>query len=67
MAEKTPEYLMSKEECLKIGGHCYEVSPMVVLTYPPIYHRTCKHCGHTQQGQPQSDIGWEDEPEEARK
>jgi len=50
---------LTEEECLKIGGHCYEVSNFVVDTFPETYHRTCKHCGHTQHGRKQPSIRWE--------
>lgn len=29
-----------------IFGHWYIESDMSLLTYPPIYQRTCKLCGH---------------------
>lgn len=37
-----------KEECLELGGHCYEEDDVIVDTMPPIYHRRCKHCGWVQ-------------------
>lgn len=55
------EASLTKEECLKIGGHCYEEESSVVLTNPPIYHRVCKHCGHRQQGMAQPLMHWEDD------
>lgn len=68
MADKQPQYPMSKEECLKIGGHCYVPTPIELLGYvhpnqKPTCHRICKHCGHRQRGY-QPDYRWEDEPEE---
>jgi hypothetical protein len=56
-----PKPLISKEECLRIGGHCYKMCDYVIDTLPPIYHRVCKHCGHRQQGQRQEDYSWEDD------
>ena len=53
--------MISKEECLKIGGHCYEESNIVVDTLPPIYHRACKHCGWVQRGSKQPIINWHDD------
>lgn len=51
---------LTEDECLKIGGHCYEVGGYDVLTNPPISHRVCKHCGHTQHGVQQPNVRWTD-------
>jgi len=55
------KYTLSKEQCLEIGGHCFEKERSVILTDPPIYHRTCKHCGLVQEGRSQPDIRWSDD------
>jgi hypothetical protein len=39
---------LTKEECVKIGGHCYVQDQLVLMSNPPRYTRTCKHCGHRQ-------------------
>ena len=52
--------LISKKDCLGIGGHCYKISSIVVDTHPPTFSRTCKHCGHTQYGMEQDRIAWND-------
>lgn len=54
------KYPLTEEECLRIGGHCYEQSNIVIDTFPETYHRICKHCGHTQHGWHQPNIKWED-------
>lgn len=54
------KYLLTEKECLKIGGHCYAVSPLVMTSDPPIYERICKHCGHTQHGLEQPSMNWHD-------
>ena len=54
------KYPLTEEECLKIGGHCYKRSNLVIDTLPPVYTRYCIHCGHTQRGQTQDSIGWYD-------
>ncbi len=59
--------MISKEECLKIGGHCYEIDNGVVCTNPPIYHRVCKHCGWVQEGREQPNMKWEDDPYQRNK
>ena len=55
-------YKLTKEECLKIGGHCYEQGSCAISAYPPIYHRICKHCGHRQESVtiPEKDL-WRDD------
>lgn len=45
--------------CVAAGGHCYHQGNEVVATSPAIYHRICKHCGHTQHGTPQPSMRWE--------
>ena len=47
--------------CQELGGHCYEVANIVLTSNPPVYLRTCKHCGHTQHGHSQPSIRWWDE------
>ena len=55
------KYPLTQEECLKIGGHCYVQEPEVIMTNPPIYHRTCKHCGKRQECRIQHPIEWHDD------
>ena len=54
-------YPLTEDDCKKMGGHCYIDSNIVVDTIPQIYHRSCKHCGHTQHGQRQPLIKWTDD------
>jgi hypothetical protein len=53
-------YPLSEKECVKVGGHCYELLPEVLCSIPPQYIRVCKHCGHQQIGMEQPDIAWRD-------
>lgn len=53
-------YPLTEKRCLKIGGHCYEMDDWILTTNPPIYSRTCKHCGHNQRGTSQPEIAWYD-------
>jgi len=53
-------YPLTPKECLKIGGHCYKVSPIVMTSNPPTYERICKHCGNKQWGNQQPDVNWHD-------
>ena len=55
------EYPLTKEECIKIGGHCFEISNEVVLTNPPIYHRICKHCGYKEEGTQRDSFNWHED------
>ena len=51
---------MTEEECVAIGGHCYEMENYVLTSDPPQYDRTCKHCGKQQRGRAQESIDWHD-------
>ena len=53
-------YPLAEVRCLELGGHCYVSTNSVVATNPPLYHRYCKHCGHTQHGHTQEPMKWED-------
>jgi len=46
--------------CIELGGHCYEEASTVLATIPPIYYRTCYHCGYTQHGYEQPSVQWVD-------
>ncbi len=52
---------ITKEECLELGGHCFEEDDIVIDIIPPIYHRRCKHCGWVQTGSSQPSINWHDD------
>ena len=49
---------LTEEECIKIGGHCYEIQNYVLTSNPPVSVRVCKHCGKTQHGRPQPSMDW---------
>lgn len=53
-------YPLSEEECEEIGGHCYDRSPVVKTSDPPVHTRICRHCGHTQKGRKQPSVNWHD-------
>jgi len=59
MTKREETRRLTEEECLKIGGHCYEFAPYVLPTDPPISVRICKHCGKKQHGREQPSIRWE--------
>lgn len=52
---------MTEDECVAIGGHCWEERGAVVIglmSYPSQYTRRCKHCGKEQRGVAQPTIKW---------
>lgn len=53
---------MTEEECLKMGGHCWQLSPNSYLRGDnvTVYSRTCKHCDKTQRGYSQPTVRWEE-------
>jgi len=51
---------LSEEECVRIGGHCYESDGMVYTSNPPMFRRICKHCGKSQWGRQREDMEWFD-------
>ncbi len=62
--DKREGHKLTEDECLAIGGHCYEQDDWAVtLTcMPPVTccYRTCKHCGHRQLGRTQPSVAWQD-------
>jgi len=57
------KYPLTEEDCVKIGGHCYEILSSVAYGNPEVtrYTRICKHCGKVQTGVEQDDVRWEDQ------
>lgn len=51
---------MSEDECVKIGGHCFERTGVVYASYPPQYPEKCKHCGKVRVGTPQPSMSYRD-------
>jgi len=47
--EKREGYPLTEGDCMKIGGHCYVASNIVIATNPPIHTRICRHCGKRQE------------------
>lgn len=37
-------FVLTEDECVVNGGHCFERTGMVYSTYPPKYPEYCKHC-----------------------
>jgi hypothetical protein len=36
--------ILSEQECLRAGGHCFESTGEVLTSNPPQYPEKCKHC-----------------------
>lgn len=51
-------YTLSKEDCKRIGGHCWEIQNEILCSIPPQSVRICKHCGKREIGRPQDSIVW---------
>lgn len=60
MTKVAGEFKLTEEQCLEIGGHCWNQSDIVIDTYPSTYHRYCVHCGKSQHGQAQGSMKWVD-------
>jgi len=53
---------LGEDECVAIGGHCYEIEPYILTSNPPRSRRVCKHCGKRQLSIPWSPKGeWQDD------
>jgi len=37
--------MLTEEECLSHGGHCFERTGITLSSIPPQYPEKCKHCG----------------------
>lgn len=54
---------MTEDECVAIGGHCWEVADYLLATNPPQSVRACRHCGKRQTGREQPSYVWLDAPD----
>lgn len=52
------DYPLTESECEDIGGHCYDRTPDVKLSDPPVYTRVCRHCGKAQRGRRRESVEW---------
>lgn len=51
---------LTEDECVAAGGHCFESDGVTLLSYPPQYPETCKHCGKRRIGTPQESMRYRD-------
>lgn len=49
---------LSFEECERIGGHCWVSSDVMLLSNPPQFPQSCKHCGATRVGRRQASMAY---------
>lgn len=54
---------MTKEECVAMGGHCWQRTDMVLDSLPPQYPEYCKHCPARRIGIPQEPMRYYDPDE----
>lgn len=53
---------MTEEECVAVGGHCFQRAGLVYGTMPPQYPEQCKHCGRRRVAIPREPYEYRDEP-----
>jgi len=44
-SSRPAEEMLSEEECVRHGGHCFERTGVVLTSNPPQYPEKCRHCG----------------------
>ncbi len=49
-------YILTEQECVEKGGHKYDLGSWALSSH---LTRTCKYCGHCQEGHNPSTV-WED-------
>lgn len=57
-----PHDMMTEEECLRYGGHCFEGTGEVKTSIPPQYVQKCRHCGKGQVAVPREPFEYRDWP-----
>ena len=58
--EATEPKVVTVEECLASGGHCYVSDGMIRPTYPAQYPEHCKHCPARRVGMTQPLMSYRD-------
>ena len=53
---------LTEEECLDVGGHCFERLNTVLTSNPPKYPEVCKHCGKRRVAVPREAWEYYDQP-----
>lgn len=53
---------MTPEECVALGGHCFEPVGTALTTTPPQYPEECRHCPQRRIAIPQEPFSYRYEP-----
>jgi hypothetical protein len=59
---RPPHDMMTEEECVRHGGHCFEGTGEVLASNPPQYKQKCKHCGKGRVAVPREPFEYRDWP-----
>lgn len=57
-----PHEMLPEEECVRCGGHCFEVTGEVPASSPPQYRQRCKHCTKERVAIPREPFEYRDWP-----
>jgi hypothetical protein len=57
-----PHDVMSEEECLRYGGHCFDDTGEILTGIPMQYVQKCKHCGKGRVAVPREPFEYRDWP-----
>lgn len=52
--------IVSEDDCVAMGGHCYHSTGDVIAGDPPSYVEQCIHCDKKRIGTPQPDMVYRD-------
>jgi hypothetical protein len=53
---------VTEEECVRMGGHCFERTGICLTSNPPQYPEKCRHCGKGRVAIPQEPWTYRDWP-----
>lgn len=51
---------LTEDECVAVGGHCFESDGITLTSNPPQYPETCKHCGKRRIATPRHPMEYRD-------
>jgi hypothetical protein len=57
-----PHEMMTEEECVRHGGHCFEDTGEVLASNPPQYKQRCRHCAKERVAIPREPFEYRDHP-----
>jgi hypothetical protein len=61
-----PHDMMSEEECLRYGGHCFDDTGEILTGIPMQYVQKCRHCGKGRVAVPREPFEYRDWPASGR-